>query len=127
MADSLGEVVLGIKVEQAGAQQALQQFGQTAQQETTKVANSIDALRQKLKDQQAQLASLEIGSGAFAKLRQEIAQTEAALKSAARSPLEAQQAAAREQAALAKQAAQAAVEAEKQATRQRIEQIRRLN
>jgi tape measure domain-containing protein len=127
MADSLGEVVLGIKVDQAGAQQALQQFGQTAQQETTKVANSIDALRQKLKDQQAQLAGLEIGSGAFAKLRQEIAQTEAALKSAARSPLEAQQAAAREQATLAKQAARAAVEAEKQATQQRIEQIRRLN
>ena len=48
MADSLGEVVLGIKVEQAGAQQALQQFANQAKGAANTAGNAFNGLDQKL-------------------------------------------------------------------------------
>ena len=48
MADSLGEVVLGIKVDQAGAQQALQQFSNQAKTAANTAGNALEGLDQRL-------------------------------------------------------------------------------
>lgn len=127
MADSIGEVVLGISVEQAGAQQALQEFGKTAEQEANRAANSIDSLKQKLKEQQQQLSQLAIGTKEFESLRQEIAKTEAALKAATVSPLQAQQQAERERLAAAKRAAAEQAQIERQRYQASIATLNRLN
>ena len=86
MADSLGEVVLGIKVDQAGAQQALQQFSNQAKTAANTAGNAFSGLDRKLGITTAVLGTLTsaIGTLAFGEFLRQSAQAAIELETVTR-------------------------------------------